>query len=125
MDLGAAHEGELVSLPNNSSLHETKWDIVRERDSLFKDGLSYAKLVEPPVSVNEAQDNIFLSDQHQEEDVVMGKRKLELGKSSEEEARVKAGAGRASKDEESGGTNKQMAPAKICLRKSGSKKVSL
>ena len=39
-------------------------------------------------------------------------------------ARVKAAASRASNDEQIGGTNKQMAPAKICLRKSGSRQVT-
>jgi len=78
--------------------------------------------------VNEAHDDIDLNDLHQEEDVVMGKRQLEetfLGKSSDEglvlSESVKAAARRGSNDEQNGGTNKQMAPTKICLRKSGSK----
>ena len=100
-----------------------------------QDALSCAKLEEPLGGalggVNEAQDDIDLNDLHQEEDVVMGKRQLEetfLCKSSDEglvlSESVKAAARRGPNDEQNGGTNKQMAPTKICLRKSGSKQVS-
>ena len=138
VELGS-FQGELAGMQSHSSLHETDKDLIMVEERSFKDkeqdALSCAKLEEPLGGalggVNEAQDDIDLNDLHQEEDVVMGKRQSEetfLGKSSEEDLisseRVKAAASRASNDEQIGGTNKQMAPAKICLRKSGSKQVT-
>ena len=124
MDLGA-------SLQSKDSSHGIDRDLIRMQDK-EQDALTIAKLEESPGSVvegvNEAQD-VLLSNGHHEEDVVEGKMQLEetfLGKSSEEDLilneRVKAAASRASND----GTIKQMGPAaKICLRNSGSKQVSL
>ena len=138
VELGS-FQGELAGMQSHSSLHETDKDLIMVEERSFKDkeqdALSCAKLEEPLGGalggVNEAHDDIDLNDLHQEEDVVMGKRQMEetfLGISSEKDLvsseRVKAAASRASYDEQTGGTNKQMAPAKICLRKSGSRQVT-
>ena len=132
VDLGGNQE-EPARNQSNSSSHETDRDLIRVQDK-EQDAVTCAKLEESSGNVvggeNEAH-GVLLSDGHQKEGVVMGKRKMEetfLGKSSEEDLisneRVKAAASRASNDEQTGGTNKQMAPAKICLRKSGSRQVT-
>ena len=132
MDLTGT-QGELARKQSNSSSHETDRDRIRVQDK-EQDAVTCAKLEESPGNVvggeNEAH-GVLLRDGHQKEGVVMGKRKMEetfLGTSSEKDLvsseRVKAAASRASNDEQTGGTNKQMAPAKICLRKSGSRQVT-
>ena len=134
VDLGDNQE-EAASLQSNSSSHEMDRDLIRLQDRTFKDkgqGDLSAKPESPGSllgGVDEIQD-VFLSDMHQEGDEVMSGRipdeETLSGKGQEEDLilseRVKAAA---SNDEQSAVTNKQLAPAKICLRKSGSIQVYL
>ena len=123
VDLGGNQE-EAASLQSNSSSHEMDRDLIRLQDRTFKDkgqGDLSAKPESPGSllgGVDEIQD-VFLSDMHQEGDEVMsGKMPDEetlSGKGQEQDLILKAAA---SNDEQSAVTNKQLAPAKICLRKS-------
>ena len=126
-----------VSMQGKSSSHEMDRDIIRMQDWPFKrekqDALC-CELEESPKTmldgVLEIHDD-FLSDRHQVEDVEICDDQVEetcLDNSSEENVMMneglKAVASRTSNDEQSAARNKQMAPAKICLKKSGNKQVA-
>ena len=125
------NQENLDRVQSNGSLLELDQEVVKVQDIAFKDREgdvrcgNQEKSFSTGSGVGETQN--FLSDGYQEEDVILSNRMPDKDTSSckslRQNGKVKAAASRASKKEQNAATNKQLAPAKIFLRRSRDKQV--
>ena len=124
------NQENLDKVQSNGSLLELDQEVVKVQDIAFKDREGDVRCGNQEKSFSKGfgvGENVFLGDGYQEEDVILSNRMPDKDTSSckslRQNEKVKAAASRASKKEQNAATNKQLAPAKIFLRRSKDKQV--
>ena len=126
------NQENLNRVQSNGSLLELDQEVVKVQDIAFKDREGDVRCGNQEKSFSKGfgvgeTPNAFLGDGYQEEDVILSNRMPDKDTSSckslRQNGKVKAAASRGSKKEQNAATNKQLAPAKIFLRRSRDKQV--
>ena len=118
------NQENLDRVQSNGSLLELDQEVVKVQDIAFKDREGDVRCGNQEKSFSKG---FGVGDGYQEEDVILSNRMPDKDTSSckslRQNGKVKAAASRASKKKQNAATNKQLAPAKIFLRRSKDKQV--